>query len=211
MKTAFVALRKHPLRWPKLPPDIRRGLESGTQRVEGIRQAVMESSIVGWMPLVEIVDVGWATNKAAIFGLAGISNSSGQNRLTVTLPASTIICVDSDAVLRSIIVHEFSHCFHLVSRILAAKDAGDTKLSDFFDRENDTEDGKRHVTASDWFGEEDTLMLSQDDELDEPTAAVLERWIERGLPLEEPIGRFSVRDVAIEQPIIDHVRRLAAR
>jgi hypothetical protein len=63
-----VELKKHPVRWRKLPLTIRRELTAQAEKVGMIRSDIAASSHVSWMPPVRVIDAGWLTPKRVIFG-----------------------------------------------------------------------------------------------------------------------------------------------
>ena len=214
-KTNAVRLRKNLLRWRKLPFGIRQQITVGTDRVAQIRSAIVEAAPVSSMPPVDIVDVGWAAPHGAIFGKASVLRFGKMNAVGAIIPASTLISVKNDATLRAILVHEFAHCFHMLTQMVKAMDSGSTSVvdigqGDVFNAEHDRD---LQVDPGDWFGVEDVERFVQQGHsaLKTPMEAMAKEWIGAGLPTEMPSTRLSVQgQFSIPEEAIAHIRKLVS-
>jgi hypothetical protein len=73
----------------------------------------------------------------------------------VQLPAQSVLC-GNDAVIRSLLVHEFSHCFFVNVQAFNAYRAGVGAITDLlWDPMDDAEDRKRMIDVTEWFGPEE--------------------------------------------------------
>jgi len=210
-----VTLKKHPLRWRKLPLGIRRQIVEGRHRLEALRVAIEQEAKLGPMPPVEIIDIGWASSESAILGLSRPIKVGKLWVLGTVLPASTVVCTRSDDVLRGVLVHEFSHCFHKMTQIVQALDDGKSSLDDTAAADacyDPAWDEEQHVVPEEWFGEEDAsrFILQHDSSMDEATESVSQEWMKAGLPTETPSTRYE-ESISLLPSWIDHIRGQISR
>jgi hypothetical protein len=81
----------------------------------------------------------------------------------VRLSAQTAICED-ETLVRSVLVHEFSHCFHSVHKTVREAETGRQTADINFDPHNAADDEKRLVDPLDWFGQKDAELFVRHDD-----------------------------------------------
>jgi hypothetical protein len=125
------------------------------------------------MPPIQIVPQLWYTDDGSADGCAGPLAGDRFTTFGCTLPAQTATLED-DGILRRTIVHEFSHCFYFLARIVSAADAGLKTVSESgtFDQYSDEDDRQIMVTPEDWFGKDDAESMVHHDNEDGPAIHV---------------------------------------
>jgi hypothetical protein len=108
----WVFLKQHPLRWKKLPIDIRMGLRQKRDEIVEVRAGIAERAKVHVMPPVEIFDSAWVAPdmSGCISGRAGVVVVDGSTHFGVQVAGASVLFAD-EAALRGILLHEFAHCF----------------------------------------------------------------------------------------------------
>jgi hypothetical protein len=112
-----VRLKRHPPRWRCLPVAIRRQLAHQPERVARIRISIATAWPVGWMPPIEIVDVAWVIRGGVAWAGSGLLRSASGCWPAVILSAPAPLVLDNPT-LRAVLVHEFSHAFNLITRLV---------------------------------------------------------------------------------------------
>lgn len=205
-KSSFEAFTvQRTARWFQIPPPFQKAFKDGLVRLKKAYIAIGEAAKAPCLPPIRIVDIGWVRPgyDGAIFAKAWTTFQQGRRLiLGITLPITTVVFVDDARTLRSILVHEMSHYFHLLmamARYIHEGSSGPLNLSASGDRWDDQEaDLKALVTnLDDWLGEVDcTDFLSHwaDSRLDPPTDHFMSEWAEKGLPIEVPKLGFQAGD-----------------
>ncbi|MGB7814274.1 MAG: hypothetical protein WBP56_24430, partial [Polyangia bacterium] len=164
-----VFLKQHPLRWRRLPIDIRIGLRKKRDEIVEIRAGIAQRAKVHVMPPVEIFDVAWVTPDLikCIYGASGIVAVAGQTHFGVQLAGASVLFAD-EAALRGMLLHEFSHCFwHLQQALLAHAEPQATGKLDLYlseeKRFDSAADRERMVRPEDWFAPEDCAIFPYHD------------------------------------------------
>jgi hypothetical protein len=194
--------------WKSLAPSIKRTLSDATKNVVTIREAITADAQVHSMPPVEIVAELWAHGDAFMHGRMLPLERGKAWEIGVQLPASTAVHRDP-TLIRSILVHEFAHCFFLLEKCV--RGAGE-----FLDGHNsfdDSADRARLADPGDWFGAEDVKRFSyQDDQaLDELEQNFMD--LAGLLPLVDPDLRYSVVNGTFPYPtdVSDRIEELLRR
>ena len=213
-----VFFRRNRSRWRQLPASIRTALLRGVSEVDQVRTEIARSAQVSSMPLVRIIDAIWSNpaRNASVDGRSTFIRVGGRDFAGVELPAQVVVCGD-DGVIRTILVHEFAHCFHYLTLIVNLVDSGQgdsLDLSgphDVFTHEEF--DRQMLVDPADWFGVEDANAFAfwNDKRLKVVTERMLELELPRFLPVEVPLSKFSAQEVAIPVDVMEHIRRLRDR
>jgi hypothetical protein len=124
-----VLLRIGNLTWSRLPARLKKELLEGLIRIAGVRADIASQAKVPTMPPVEVIGQIWVkkaphTDSSAPPVLEGtIDGRASPLRLHrevafgAQLPALTAICPDA-SVLRHVLIHEFSHCFFEIVRVI---------------------------------------------------------------------------------------------
>src|SRR5262249_22778742 len=118
----------------KLPTRVKTILVAGVQRVTHIHDDIARSAQVSVMPPVDILDVclipGFLDGipEGCVHGRTTLVRRKGAWQFGVELSAPSVLYAD-DQGLRGILLHEFSHVFHMTRQVLRALDAGQTGVS----------------------------------------------------------------------------------
>lgn len=217
-----VVLKKDPVRWPRLPLEIRRALLDGVDRVIRVRKAIADDAPVKSMPIVHIVPELWGRLEDArrIDGRARPLQQGRSIRAGVELPAQTVVC--NDDVVRLILVHEFAHAFELQRRAIDHIDAGASgalQLSgDHPDVEAflEDEDHEEEMLGApeDWFGADDARRFVRwhHESLEGTEEPMLALGLHDHLPLVMPMLRpFSIDHLDVDLEVVQRVRALRDR
>lgn len=209
-----VFLHRDPNLWSRLPTNIKEALFKGTDDVKRIRGEIARTAQVSSMPLVRILAEVWPhpAGKGFVEGRAGFLLIGGEYYPGITLSARPVVCGD-DEVLRSVLLHEFAHCFRRLLLIYQAEDSGipPTELpepDDLF--EDEAYDREMLADPADWFGEEDVRRFVHwsDSKLHVIHRRAAELDMESHLPIGNPVRRFKVTEFVAEDDIEAHVRKL---
>jgi hypothetical protein len=216
-----VVLKKHPLRWRKLPLGIKTALVKEVQRVTRIRDDIARCAQVSVMPWIDIVDVCWATRfldgvpEGCVHGRTTLLRRGESQSFGVELTAPTVLYTD-DQGLRGVLLHEFSHVFYFTRQLLREQAAGKTFVS--WEPAGDVADDEEWDRATlerpeDWFGHADVTIFPywHSKLLDKFMERIAEDWINKGLPVELGTGEFHARHVGLFEEIVAHAQRLEAR
>jgi hypothetical protein len=210
--TFGVKLKKHPLRWRKFPISIRQKIVVGVDRVVAVRAEIETAAKTVMMPPITVVDVGWLDSSACalVFGAATMTRIGKRLVPGVVLPASTVVCVEDDAMLRTVLVHEFSHAFFIAVETIRAHDGGVANLGLRNPHDLVSED-ESHIVPDQWFGEFDASHFSNihnDDAMDGAAEAVMQKWIAAKLPTEFPSlrGQTACGITAVPTEWLNYVR-----
>jgi hypothetical protein len=201
--------------WLALPLGIRQAVKrEGLTRLTRLRQNVQEGAGLP-MPRIEVAPEGWFLPDAG--SLAFAKTCPRGDVWAIELPASTLVVVEDDLTLRRILVHEFLHCFWYCTKIIEARDAGQTII--------DLRGGDDHVPNResddaalgdpfDWFGREDAeSLIHHGDDATNPTLGAacekyLKKWHRKGLPSRLP--PHTVRASRIDIPI-EVIRKIRSK
>lgn len=208
-----VRLKKHPLRWRKLPASVKQAILRGVGRVEAIRASIAATARVSTMPAIDVLDADLATPSGAVFGRMTVVRRERDQHLGVELGAPAVIFAD-DMTLRGILLHEFAHCFNAMRRVVLAHDHGVLDV-EFPRPEGDTfnDDARDRATLedpADWFAPEDVAIFpySHASLLAKCAEAIRVQWRDRGLPLIPSLATFRATSLVIPEPIAEHARAL---
>lgn len=215
----WVNLRKHPLRCPKLPIDVRMALNDGRYRVSRIRAEIAGRAKVNVMPPVEILDVGWTTpNFDGIVHGCATPIQVGRNMLMGVRLTGPIVITGDDGILRSVLLHEFAHCFNATRRVLAAIADGRNEIVDTLPPseifENEAWDRERLDPPDEWFSEDDCkVFIYQHDAAlgGDFEQRMLEGWAGRELPMEVPNLRYEVAGLSVPSEYSAHIAASATK
>ena len=138
----------------------------------------------------------WVHGRSVLNGRCMPLERGKQWEFGVQLPASTAVHHDP-IVIRSVLVHEFSHCFFYLAETLR-RGPGAVHV-ETFDPFDDSADRSKMVNPNDWFGVDDVERFSYHDDqaLDELQYDVLD--LAGILPSVDPQVRFSL-DGTIQYP-----------
>lgn len=172
------------------------------------------------MPPVRIEPFGWVSpdERSVVFGKMGpLPLKKGSCLIGVLMPASTLVGVDDESLLRRILCHEFSHCFWYVQTILQEKEASVNTVPASKQQqwtEVISEDKDSLARPETWLGKWDAdHFLYYGDEkghrdLDQSTAKVARKWISIRLPTKVPDLKFSIDgEVVIPEEIVDRIKQ----
>jgi hypothetical protein len=207
--------RKHPLRWPKLPPDVRDGVLRGAERARAIRNEIRAESPIEWMPNLRIFpDVGWVHRAPENQGGLALARYSvmpvgSYGAVCADLPGPTVLCADDDE-LRLVLVHEFAHDFYLLARGVLAAQAGarvDLTGSPYDENEHDHALGLPDL----WFSPRDASSLAKwnDSRLNRLAKRIVGAWIAPGLPCEEPVRLWEGEGLMVPDAVTETVAALS--
>jgi hypothetical protein len=106
------------------------------------------------------------------------------------MPASTLLAVKDDRILRRILCHEYGHCFWYIERLVDREhtihDRACNRLS-LAEKiaYQQAKDAHQHADPFKWFGQADAeeFMLTEDSSLDEASNCFAKEWRDTGLPL----------------------------
>ena len=206
-RSDHVWLRARRQTWKALAPRIKRTLSDATKHIVTIREAIAADAQVHSMPPVEIVAELWAHGGAFMHGRMLPLERGKAWEIGVQLTAPAAVHHDS-TLIRSILVHEFAHCFFLMEKCV--RDGGESR--DSHNAFDDSADRERLADPRDWFGAEDVKrFLYQDD----PAAEELEQnFMDLAglLPLVDPDLRYRVNG-ALHYPtdVRDRIEELLRR
>ena len=186
-RSDHVWLRARRQTWKSLAPRIKRTLSDAAKNIVTIREAIAADAQVHSMPPVEIVAEHWAHGNSFISGRMTPLERGTAWEIGVQLPASTAVHYDP-TLIRSILVHEFAHCFFLMQKCVRDGESRDSH--NVFD---DSADRARMADPRDWFGAEDVERFCYHDDpaLDELEQNSMD--LAGLLPLVDPDLRYSVK------------------
>lgn len=107
-----VVLRRHPLRWRKLPVHVKTALVGAVQRMTRIREEIELCAQVDTMPPIEIVDVCWfitssdGVPEGFVHGRTTALKHGALSIFGAQICAPTVLYADDES-LRGILLHEF--------------------------------------------------------------------------------------------------------
>jgi hypothetical protein len=218
MSCDWVTLRRHPVRWAKLPSRIRIAIVDGVERVRRIRSEIASHALVPVMPPVEVVDVCWTDPEqtGCIHGQSAPVTINGDQMFGAVISAPVVVHAD-DAALRGVLLHEFSHCFYFHRRVVEHVLSGRTdrlkigrERANFLDDDRDREMLER---PEDWFSKEDVEIFPFHDAdlLERCTDRIATEWVGRGLPVEVPNRSFHLDRLSAPWPILHRIAHLTGR
>ena len=146
--------------WKSLAPRIKRTLCDAAKNVATIREAIGADAQVHSMPPVEIVAELWAHGESTLDGRCKPLERGKEWEFGVQLPASTAAHYDP-VMIRSVLVHEFAHCFFMLQRCVRD---GPGPINDAYDIFDDAADRARMVDPTDWFGAADVERFAYHDD-----------------------------------------------
>jgi hypothetical protein len=209
-----VFLKQHPLRWKKLPIDIRIGLRKKRDEIVEIRAGIAERAKVHIMPPVEIFDIAWVSPdlSGCISGRASVVVVDGSTHFGVQLAGASVLFAD-EAALRGMLLHEFTHCFWHLKVSLASMARGEVSLdlrapeAELFDG---AADRQKMVNPEDWFAAEDCAIFPYHDSelLQGCVDQVATKWLAEGLPYEFPPTSFRAEQLVWAKEVENHIREL---
>jgi hypothetical protein len=211
MATSYVTLRKDPVRWAKIPWAMRKALLARTRDVERLRELIAKAAKVSWMPPVTVLDSILATDAATVEGYVDLIPVGSFNFFGTVLAAQAVLCTD-DAMLRSILVHEFAHCFDRIQRLCDHLDSGSNDPVYLPGGTDEAEEESALVDPAEWFGDHDAEAFVRWGDLGAPIhQRLLEQQLGRHLKIVrvEPDIPFEAElSVHIPPEILEHIIRL---
>lgn len=173
--------------WRSLAPSIKRTLSDAAKNIVTIREAIEADAQVHSMPPVEIVAELWRHEDSLVHGRMLPMERGKAWEIGVQLPASTAVHHDP-TLIRSILVHEFAHCFFCLVDTLRR---GGVVPYEHVDVLDDAADQARMADPENWFGAEDIKRFSYHD--DQALHELEQNFMDLGvLPLMDPDLRYSV-------------------
>lgn len=151
--------------WNTIPPELQARIEGGAERIGRLRGAIGTSAKVREMPSVSIDCAAWVFgDDILVHSAANLwPTTRGGAAIGVAAAAGIAICTD-EPIVRAVLVHEFSHCFMIATRIIEHLDSG---RAGPLDLRGDPMDRSREdamlASGSDWFGDEDAELLRWED------------------------------------------------
>ena len=163
------------------------------------------------MPPVTVLDHILATNAATVEGYVGLVAVGNLQFFGSILAAQAVLCTD-DAMLRSILVHEFAHCFDRMRRFYDHLDSGAQDVLYLPGGTDEAQENAALANPADWFGDDDVQSFVRWGHLGATIHTRLSEhrltshlkvvWIDPDNPFEGNIA------LAIPPEIVDHIRRL---
>jgi hypothetical protein len=207
--------------WLKLGNNVRQMVKNeGITRLTQVREMIATESGLP-MPPVRMVPFGWMNPQetGVVFGKAHIVSVKRKFQWGVIVPASTIVIVDEDDILRRIVCHEFAHCLWHIAKIIREMKDGEWRSIESSDKLSDKEvydeqlkrDKDQLVNPVHWFGEWDVKHFLPEGRgvLDEATDLFADRWYKLGLPIETPSLRYDFEGkMWFPDEIVEHIRKL---
>jgi hypothetical protein len=211
-----VIFRRDLERWQQLPEEIRSALERGANDVATIRDDIRRDAKVHVMPVVEMFDQIWYApdGRATVDGRASFSFGEDGSKYPAALLAAPVLCCGDDEVIRATLVHEFTHCFYMISVIVERIDDGvatwgmpQPPPGIFADLASDK---ATMVDPSLWFSKEDAerFVHWNDPRMYVIHYCMIELKLHHHLPQLVPDLRFRVDSLHIHEDVIAHVRKL---
>jgi hypothetical protein len=189
--------------------------------VRQLRAEILAAAKVAELPPVFVLDHAWAfpgtppkviEEAAIVHGASTVVEIDGEYEYGVQLPAPVIMHTSQD-LLRGMLLHEFSHCFFSMRKIVKAYDRGETHIkekvddpSQLFNREWDS---ARLDPPALWFSDRDVdSFIYQHDAMLGPCSDLIRReWIARKLPTIAPSLRYSIQGTfSIPPSILEKLR-----
>lgn len=207
--------------WLRLGSRIRTMVKNeGLARLARVREMIAADANLPMLP-IRIVPFGWMNpeRNGVIFGQANIIQMKRCFQWGVIVPASTLVIVDDDDILRRIVCHEFAHCLWYIAQVIremkngkwtSIESADHLTQKQLFD-EQVKKDKNELVDPNRWFGEWDVKHFLPEGRgaLDEATKLFAERWFKLELPIQVPDMKFDFKvKMSIPDEIGEHVRKL---
>ncbi|MFC1573055.1 hypothetical protein ACFL6M_05595 [Candidatus Eisenbacteria bacterium] len=209
-----VILRKEMVDWGAVPRPIGKALVESTERIARLRIKITRAAKIRSMPPVHIVPQVWVTQDDSINGCATPLFVRNEIHMGVVIPAQTALCRDFRLV-RRILVHEFAHCFAILTRVIDHLDSGRSGGPALPQRQSldDTcAEVALLVLPDEWFGRTDARDFFR---WKNPDSEAFAQTIEKlDLTQKLPTGyqlpeAFQVNgNLAVPSEITKHVRRL---
>ncbi len=217
MKPGEVTLRRHPLRWRRVPSSIKVRVVSGLDRIARIRAGLSESVQVVSLPPVVVYDALWTSPDmtGSVSGRAGPVTRGKHTVFGVELPVNVALTDDEEAV-RAVLLHEFGHCFYYMARTIEAVDAGVTEVSDVFGGigrvyTDEAADRARLVDPTEWFkGDAATAFPYWNDARVERIVAIAPQFAEYFCVEPGALG-FETHQLSIPEDVVMHLQQLRKR
>jgi hypothetical protein len=219
--SASVQLTGNNKDWFKIPPRIRTVIKNnGLKRLIQLHNSIANDAQLP-MPTIHVIPIGWCfpENGGVVYGMAIPIPVMDLYQWGTVVPASTLVIVDDDTVLRRILCHEFAHCFWYITRILRERKNGEWisiesgKGQTTTDLLNDqlAKDKKELVDPVQWFGEWDAehFLPEGGEPLANATKLFAQRWILPGLPITSPSMKLYFKGtLEIPDEIEAHIWKL---
>ena len=152
-----------PMHWSRLSLVVKRRFLDSLERLAAIKGDIAVASLINRMPPIEVVPYLWKHGDHILDGRALPLSSKGSASYGVQLPAHVALC-ENVPLVRSILVHEFSHCFFDFQRIIEGLARGEREIKDDFDQFDEAADDSRLARPDLWFGEEDAAKFMHHDD-----------------------------------------------
>lgn len=152
------------LAWTRLPQDVKKGLLTSLNNIALVRGGISQRGKVKRVPLVEVACELWSVENGIVHGCAIPVMFRSHPFWGVRLSAH--VAISDESILRSVLIHEFCHCYWFLIRGLDAAERGSFLPEEVdFDQFNDSDDRSRMVDPGDWFSQPDAeSMIYHDDE-----------------------------------------------
>jgi hypothetical protein len=219
-RTKEVGLIGSKAEWRSLPREMSRIIKQDKISIVEETRLLISKDAQLPMPPIRVEPWGWVgpEGETVIFGAVKLFAFKECSQWGVLMPASTLLVVDDQDLLRRILCHEFAHCFWRIGRIIQAEANGKSEIKDAIYNANLKEqydeieriDKDHLVDPKNWFGGWDVSHFLQYEgasdapELDEPTDRFFREWASAGLPLKTPSLEFEYKGVlAIPDEVVD--------
>jgi len=146
------------LAWTRLPQDVKTGLLTSLNNIAVVRGGISQRGKVKMVPLVEVACELWEVENGIVHGCPLPVMFRSHPFWGVRLSAH--VAISDEQTLRSVLIHEFCHCFWFLIRGLDAAESGSQIPEDStFDPFNDSHDRSRMVDPADWFSPADAESM----------------------------------------------------
>lgn len=205
--TPSVQLWGNGAEWDRLGAELKTTIQTeGVNRVTRLRRAIANDAKLP-MPPIRIEPYGWEmpNKRGVVFAQAATIFIKDAWQLGVIIPASTLIVIDDDVLLRRLLCHEFAHCFWLAEQAFREE-------SKTFTIEIDGKHPDWHelVNPRYWFGEWDVKhFLVSETALVKAAKNFKERWVKQKLPTKEGGGKWEASGTfGFPDKIVAHIHKL---
>lgn len=180
-----VVVRRGEVSWHKLPVWAKTAITQGAERIRRVRESIQVAAGSVVMPVIDVRPV--LVTSATGFPAATAVPVKRGNELVLGVEASASLCGADDAEIRSVLIHEFSHCFKFAEEVCLSIERGERELTLLHDPAVDefTHDDRMHVSRPErWFGRGVAVELTKTSHMSASVKAYVERWQAARLPID---------------------------